>query len=110
MFKNAFMSETVLKSVVSCKGSDNLWLELFRKKVHAFIIILSTAQDLYSFDNIYIGQNKIFTHTIKSSVFVWGFVQFIRLMNDTFEKKNHLARYYTTILILSIKKGSATVQ
>ena len=87
MFKNAFMSETVLKSVVSCKGSDNLWLERFTKEVHASIIILSTAQDLYGFNHVYIGQNKIFTHTIKSSVFVWGFVRFIRLMNDTFGKK-----------------------
>ena len=78
MFKNAFMSETVLQSVVACKGSDNLWLELFTKEVNASIIILSTAHDLYSFNHVYIGQKKIFTHAIKSSVFIWGFVQFIR--------------------------------
>ena len=88
MFKNAFMSETILQSVVACKDSDNLWLALFTKEVHASIIILSTAHDLYCFNHVYIGQNKIFTHTIKSSAFVWGFVQFIRLMNDTFEKES----------------------
>ena len=87
-FQNAFMSETVLQSVVACKGSDNLWLELLTKEVHASIIILSTAHDLYGFNHVHIGQNKIFTHAIKSSVFVWGFVQFIRLMNDTFEKES----------------------
>ena len=87
-FKNAFMSETVLQSVVACKGSDSLWLELFTKEVHSSIIILLTAHDLYSFNHVHIGKKKIFTHAIKSSVFVWGFVQFIRLMNDTFEKES----------------------
>ena len=33
-FKNAFMSDTVLQSVVACKGSDNLWLELQKKFTH----------------------------------------------------------------------------
>ena len=86
--QNAFMSETVLQSVVASEGSDNLWLELFTKEVHASIIILLTAHGLNSFNHVYIGQNKTFTHAIKSSVFVWGFVQFIRLMNDTFEKES----------------------
>ena len=53
------MSETVLQSVVACKGSDNLWLELFTKEVHASIIILSTDHGLYGFSHVYIGQNKI---------------------------------------------------
>ena len=64
-FKNAFMSETVLQSVVACKGRDNLWLELFTKEVHTSIIILSTAHDLSSFNHVYIGQSKISTHAIR---------------------------------------------
>ena len=74
MFKNAFVSETVLQSVVAYKGSDNLWLKLFTKNVHASIVILLITHDIYVFNHVYIGQNKIFTHAIKSSVFVWGFV------------------------------------
>ena len=66
------MSETVLQSVVASKGSDNLWLELFTKEVHASIMILSTAHDVYSFNHVYIGQNKIFTHAIKEFCFCLG--------------------------------------
>ena len=71
-FKNAFISETVLQSDVVCKGIDNLWLELFTKEDHAFIKILSTAHDLYSFNHVYIGQNKIFTNAIKEFCFCLG--------------------------------------
>ena len=28
-----FCQKTVLQSVVACKGSDNLWIELFTKEV-----------------------------------------------------------------------------
>ena len=83
-----FCQKTVLQSVVVCKDSDNLWVELLTKEVHTSIMFLSTAHDLYCFNHVYTGQNKIFTHAIKSYVFVWGFVQFIRLMNDTFEKES----------------------
>ena len=71
-FKNAFMSETVLQSVIACKGSDNLWLELLTKEVHASIMILLTAHDLYGFNHVYLGQNKIFTHAIKDFWFCLG--------------------------------------
>ena len=48
-----FCQKTVLQSVVACKGSDNLWLELFTKEVHTSIMFLSTAQDLYNFNHVY---------------------------------------------------------
>ena len=84
-----FSQKTVLQSVVACKDNDNLWLELFTKEVHTSIMFLSTAHDLYGFNHVYIGQNKIFTHAINHHVFfVWGSVQFIRLMKDTFEKES----------------------
>ena len=49
-----FYQKTVLESVVACKGSDNLWLELFTKEVHTSIMFLSTAHDLYSFNHVYV--------------------------------------------------------
>ena len=88
MFGCKCHKKTALQSVVACKGSDNLWLELFTKEVHTPIMFLSTAHDLYGFNHVYIGQNKIFTHATKSSGIVWAFVQFIRLMNDTFKKES----------------------
>ena len=66
-----FCWKTVPQSVVACKGSDNLWLELFTK-VHTSIMFLSTAHDLHSFNHVYIGQNKIFTHAIKELCFCLG--------------------------------------
>ena len=69
--KMLFCQKTVLQRVVACKGSDNLWLELFTKEVHTSMF-LSTAHDLYSFNHVYIGQSKIFTHAIKELCFCLG--------------------------------------
>ena len=70
--KMFFCQKTVLQSVVACKGSDNLWLELFTKEVYTSIMFLSTAHDLCGFNHVYIGQNKIFTHAIKELCFCLG--------------------------------------
>ena len=67
-----FFLKTVPQSKVACKGSDNLWLELFTKEVHTSIMFPSTVHDMYSFNHVYIGQNKIFTHAIKDLCFCLG--------------------------------------
>ena len=50
--KMLFCWKTVLQSVAACKGSDNLWLELFTKEVHTSTMFLSTAHDLYGFNHV----------------------------------------------------------
>ena len=48
-----FCQKTVLQSVVACKGSDNLWLELFTKEVHTSVmffqqLMIYTALIMYT--------------------------------------------------------------
>ena len=84
-----FCQKTVLQSVVACKGSDNLWLELFTKEVHASRMFLSTAHDLYGFNHVYTRAEQNIYPCNKRVVFCLRFVTFVRLMNDILWNANY---------------------